>query len=283
LLHSRQGSIGSRARPRGLLRPFLFNSDPITSMWQKLKEQLPVIFVTAVLVIGAAVYILRDLAVRQQAEVAPLRLENEYLRAQADENRRQIEATTRLLKDVIAQQGVAVVRAEEQIAKINEERLTRLAEVIAQRVIPELPAPRPAEEIEHSQNQQVDRVASRLVENIRPVLAEAVADQKAAVAQLRQHNDTRVQQLNVGLMAAQAAAQDALQLSREISALYVESYKDDGVLMRLFSLPANLVIDAANLNFVSGDKTKALEVSRKIEELEKRLKEVQSLAGASGS
>jgi hypothetical protein len=95
-------------------------------MWQKLKEQLPVIFVTAVLVIGAAVYILRDLAVRQQADVAPLRLENEYL-------------------------------------------------------------------------------------------------------------------------------------------------------------PANLVIDAANLNFVSGDKTKALEVSRKIEELEKRLKEVQSLAGTSGS
>lgn len=252
-------------------------------MWQKLKEQLPAILITAILIVGASVFILRDLAVRQRAELAPLRAENEYLRSQADENRRQIEATARLLKDVIAQQGNNVVQAEEHVAKINEERLTRLAEVIAKRVIPELPAPRRAEEVEQTQNQQIDRVADRLVANIRPVLAEAVADQRAVAAQFKQHNETQVKQLNVGLMAAQAAAQDALRLSKEIQALYADAGKDQGVIMRLFSLPANLVIDAANLNFVTGDKTKAQEVSAKINEIEKRLKEVQSLAATGGS
>lgn len=252
-------------------------------MWQKLKEQLPVIVVMAVLIVGAAAYILRDLAVRQQTELAPLKAENEFLRAQADENRRQIESTARLLKDVIAQQGTTLSQAEENVAKINEERLTRLAEVIAKRVIPELPTPRPAEEVERAQNQQIDRVADRLVDNIKPVLAEAVADQRAVAAQLKQHNDTQVKQLNIGLIAAQAAAQDALKLSKEIQALYADAGKDHGVLMRLFSLPANLVIDAANLHFISGDKAKAMEVSQKIDEIEKRLKEVQSLAAAGGS
>ncbi len=253
-------------------------------MWQKTKEQLPLIIVMAVLIVGGTAFIIRDLAMRQRNDLAPLRAENENLRAQNEENRRQIEATTRLLKDVIAQQGVNGVRAGEQIEKIDEDRLTRLAEVIANRVIPSLPAPQSANEFERSQNEQVDKVASRLVDNIRPVLAEAVADQKAVTAQLKQQNDNRAQQLNVGLLATQAAAQDALRLSREISALYVDSFKDQGVLMRLFSLPANLVIDAANMNFVSRDRTKTeQDLSVKIGEIEKRLKEIQSLAGASGS
>lgn len=252
-------------------------------MWQKLKEQIPILITIAVLVVGAAAFIVRDLAVRQRTEIAPLRAENENLRAQANDNQRQIEAATKLLRDVIAQQGGNVIRAEEEIEKINEERLTRLAEVIATRVIPALPAPQPAEEFERSQNEQVDKVATRLVSNIRPVLAEAVADQKAVAEQMRQQHDGRVQQLNVGLLATQAAARDALRLSREVSALYADSFKDQGVLMRLFSLPANLVIDAANMNFVSGDRaTPQRELAQKADEIEKRLKEIQSLAAASG-
>lgn len=254
-------------------------------MWQKLKEQVPVIVITAVLILGAAIYVLRDLAVRQQSQIEPLRAENDSLRMQADENRRQIQATTKMLKDLIAQQGTPIVQSEDQIAKINDERLTRLAEVIAKRVIPELPAPRPAEDVERTQNEQVDRVATRLANNIRPVLAEAVAEQKAAVAQLKQHSDARVQQLNLGLLAAQAAAQDALKLSKEVSALYVDSFRDKGIVMRLFSLPANLVIDAAKLDFVTaGEQTQVKQdVAKKINEIEKRLREVQDLATAGGT
>lgn len=252
-------------------------------MWQRFKEQLPAIIVTSALVIAAAAIMVRNITERQRAELAPLLAQNESLRAQADENRRQIEATTKLLKDALTHNGGQMLGASEGVEKINEERLTRLAEVIAKRVIPAIPAPQSAADLEKTQNEQMDKVADRLAANIKPVLAEAVADQRAATAAVKQQGEARIQQLNVGLLAAQAAAQDALKLSREISALYADSSKDQGVIMRLFSLPANLVIDAAQLNFVGSDRAKIRgQLSEKTNEIEKRLREIQTLA-ASGS
>lgn len=253
-------------------------------MWQKLKEQIPAIIVTSALVVVAGAFLIRTVVTKQRAELAPLRAQNEELRLQAEENRRQIAAATQMVKDALAQQNGLSVQSEGQIEKINEQRLARLAEVIAQRVIPALPAPKSAAELQQTQDEQVDKVASQLAANIRPVLAEAIADQKTAAAQVAAHNEARVQQLNVGLLATQAAAQDAVRLSRELSALYLDTYKDKGVLMRLFSLPANLVVDAANLNFISGDRTKTQkELAAKTDEIEKRLREIQSLASASAN
>lgn len=252
-------------------------------MWQKLKEQIPAIVLTAALVIGAAAFMVHRITERQRAELEPLRAQNEALRQQAEENRRQIAATNKLLKDAIAQNAGALLQPETRIEQINEERLTRLAEVIAQRVIPAIPEPKSVEQLEAEQNENVDKVATRLAENIRPVLADAIAEQKAVNVALAQESQQRIHELNVGLLATQAAAQDAIKLSREIAALYGDSFKDHGVLMRLFSLPANLVIDAANLNIVRGDGAKAqAELASKIEEIEKRLGEIRSLAGDSG-
>jgi hypothetical protein len=122
-------------------------------------------------------------------------------------------------------------------------------------------------------------VATRLADNIKPVLARAMADQQASAVTAVQAGERRVQQVNLGLMATQAAAQDALRLAQEVSALYADSTKDQGVLMRLFSLPASLVMDAANLNFVATDRAKLQrELSGKVAEIEARLKEVQALA-----
>lgn len=253
-------------------------------MWQKLRDQIPAIILTTLLVVGAAAFMVRVVVNKQRAELEPLRAQNEALRQQADENRRQIAATTQMLKDALAQQNGLSVQSEGQIEKINDERLTRLAEVIAQRVIPAMPAAKSAAEVQQAQDEQVEKVASQLANNIRPVLAEAIADQKAAAARVALHSEAKVQQLNVGLLATQAAARDAVRLSRELSALYLDTYKDKGVLMRLFSLPANLVVDAANLNFVSGDRAgKQRELTAKTDEIEKRLREIQSLATASAN
>lgn len=253
-------------------------------MWNKIKDQLPSIVLTAALVMGIVGYMVHQIAVRQRAELVPLREQNESLRLQAEENRRQIEATTKLIKEVIAQNSSGTFRSEDQIEKLSDERITRLADVIAKRVIPAVPAAKSAEEVEQNQNEQVDKVAGRLAENIRPLLASAVADQKAAAAEDARNSEARVQQLNLGLLAAQAAAQDALRLSHEISALYVESFRDQGILMRLFSLPANIMIDAANLNLVTGDRKKVeRELAQKMDEVEKRLKEVRTMAVAGGS
>jgi hypothetical protein len=251
-------------------------------MWQKFKEQIPAVLITAVLVIAAAVYMVRSIVEKQQHELAPLRAQNALLAEQAEENRRQIAATTKLLKDALAQNGSGVFRPEANIEKINEERLTRLAQVIAERVIPSIPTPKPAEQVEAAQNEQVDKVALRLAENIKPVLANAIAEQQAAAHTLAQAGERKVQELNVGLIATQAAAQDALRLSRELSALYADSFRDQSVLMRLFSLPASLVMDAAKLNIVSSDRTKVQqELAGKVAEIERRLKEVQTLASDS--
>lgn len=251
-------------------------------MWQKLKEQIPAIIITSAFVIAAGVLMVKTIVQRQQSDVATLRAQNESLQAQAEENRQQIAATNKLLKDALAQQNGALLQPDSQIEKINEERLTRLAEVIAQRVVPAIPVPKSAAELEASQNDQVDKVADRLAQNIRPVLAGAIAEQQAATTELARDSHNRIAQLNVGLLATQAAAQDALRLSREISSLYANSARDEGVLMRLFSLPASLVIDAAHGNVVQGQQAKTQrELSAKMEEIEKRLKEVQSLATAS--
>jgi hypothetical protein len=249
-------------------------------MWQKTKEQIPAVIVTAALVIGAAAIMVNKIVRQQRTELEPLRAQNEMLRAQGEENRRQIEATTKLLKEAITRYDGSGLRTEEQVAKINDERLTRLAQVIAQRVIPELPAPKSPADVEKAQDEQVDKVAARLTENIRPVLASAIAEQQAGTTDAVRQSEERVQQLNVGLLAMQAAAQDALRLSHELSAMYLESYRDRGVLTRLITLPANLVMDAANMNFVHGDRAKAeQDVMAKINAVDKRMKEIRSMAG----
>ena len=251
-------------------------------MWQKLKEQIPAILITAAFVIAAGVFMVNSIVRRQQADLEPLRAQNESLRTQADENRQQIAAMNKLLKDALAQSNGALLQPAEQIEKINEERLTRLAQVIAERVVPAIPTPKSPAELEASQAEQVDKVADRLAQNIRPALASVVAEQSAANASLVRDSQNRVAQLNVGLLATQAAAQDALRLSREISSLYASSAKDEGVLMRLFSLPALLVVDAAKGNVVQGEHAKTQrELTAKMEEIEKRLAEVRSLASSS--
>jgi hypothetical protein len=252
-------------------------------MWQKFKEQIPAVIITAALVVAASAVMVNKIVKQQRSELEPLRQQNEMLRAQSEENRQQIAATTKLLKDVITRYDGEGPRTEEQIAKVNDERLTRLAQVIAQRVIPELPAPKSADEVAKAQDEQVDKVAARLTDNIRPVLASAIAEQQTSANDLVRQSEARAQQLNVGMLAMQAAAQDALKLSHELSALYLESYRDQGVLTRLVTLPANLVIDAANLNFVRGNRAKAEgELTAKMNDIDKRLREIRSMASVSG-
>jgi hypothetical protein len=248
-------------------------------MWEKLSDQIPAIGVTAALIIGASAFTVHSLGTRQEAALAPLREQNEALRVQADENRRDIEATTRMLKDAVAQHTGDGFRTDQEIQKLSDARIALLADTIAKKIEPALNPTPPAGDSERMQNEQIDRVASRLTDNLRPVLDA----QKAESARQLQIAETQADQLGKHLAATQAAAQDALKLSHEISALYYDSFKDQGVLIRLMSLPANLVIDTAKGNLItSRDRTKAQqELSAKINEIEKRLREIQSGTSAS--
>ena len=63
-------------------------------MWTKLKEQLPAIILTAVLISGAAFWVhtqtVAEMKASQEAQLVPLREQNEALKAASEENRRTI-------------------------------------------------------------------------------------------------------------------------------------------------------------------------------------------------
>lgn len=246
----------------------------------KFTSQLPAVLLTSALVIGAGAWMLNHESAQRAAELAPLKAQNDALRAQSDDNRRQLEATSRLLKEALARHDGEVFRTEDEIQKLNDDRVGLLADAITKRVIPALPQPKTPEEAQRAEDAQVDKVATRLTENLTPLisrLSTEQAEQRKTSAQMIQKQKDQIQVLDKNLQATQMAAQDTLRLTHEVSALYLDSYKDHGVLMRLFSLPANLVIDTANLNLVY-DRSKAktqTDLNNKMSELEHRLQDVR--------
>src|ERR1051325_6407538 len=169
-----------------------------------------------------------------------------------------------------------------------------LAAAIAKKVQPYNPLPKSAEEAEKMQNEQVDKVSSRMAERIQPILAEMSKDQnlpRDSIAQYSQRISDQLgvvltselaknQQLNNNLQQTQAVAQDALKLSHEITALYLSSFKDQGLITRLLTLPANVVKDAASLSIVSSSDRKKVEeeLVTKMGEIDRRLTELQAQA-----
>jgi hypothetical protein len=169
-----------------------------------------------------------------------------------------------------------------------------LAEAIAKKVQPYNPLPKSPEEAEKMQNEQVDKVSTRMTEKISPILAEMSKDQNLTRESINAYSQrisnqvsnvltselAKNQQLNNNLQATQAAAQEALKLSHEITALYLSSFKDQGLITRLLSLPANVVKDAASLSIVSSSDRKKVEqeLITKMAEIEKRLNEIQAQA-----
>ena len=272
-------------------------------MWQKFKEQLPAVILTALLVIAGAFWLhqqtVREMGAKQQLELAPLRDANDALKVASDENRKQIESTNKLLRDAISKREADMFRTDEELQKLNAERMDALAELIAKKVQPYNPMPKSPEEAERIQNEQVDKVSTRMTERIQPILTEMSRDQnltRDSISQYSQRISDQVgnvltaelaknQQLNNNLQNTQAAAQDALKLSHEITALYLSSFKDQGLITRLLTLPANVVRDASKFSIVNSSERKKVEeqLVMKMAEIEKRLNELQAQAPQGGS
>src|SRR5215216_6199559 len=267
-------------------------------MWQKFKEQVPAVILTALLVIGGAFWLhqqtVSQMANKQQTELAPLRDANDALKAASEENRKQIESTNKLLRDAIAKREADMFRTDEEMTKLNAERMDALADAIAKKVQPYNPLPKSAEEAEKMQNEQVDKVSSRMADRIQPILSEMAKDQnltRESIATYSQRISDQVgtvltaelaknQQLNNNLQATQAVAADAMKLSHEITALYLSSFRDQGLITRLLTLPANVVRDAASLSIVSSSDRKKVEqdLINKMADIDKRLNTLQGQA-----
>lgn len=268
-------------------------------MWQKLKEQIPAVVLTALIILGITYWFNQkaaaEAAAKQAAEMTALRDQtNAELKASAEETRRHIESVNQLLKDAISKRAADVFMTEEEVAKLNAEKVDALAEAIAKKVQPYNPLPKTPEEAERLQNEQVDKVSSRMADKISPILAEMARDQNLTRESIQGYSQrisdqisgvltgemARNQELNNQLLASQSVAQDSMKLSHEITALYLSSFKDQGLVTRLLSLPANVVRDAANMSIVNSSERKKMEerLVSEMNALDKRLAEIQANA-----
>lgn len=266
-------------------------------MWQKFKEQLPAVIVTVLVVLAAAVWIhqktLKDLSDRQQMELASLREQHTAeLKAAADETNRRIEGVNALLKEAIQKRQADAFMTDEEFQKANEEKVSKLAEAIASKMQPYSPLPKTPEEAERLQNEQIDKVSGRMADRIRPILDEMSKDQhltrESIMAYSQRISDqvgtvlttelAKNQQLNASLLETQSIARDSLRVSQEVTALYLSSFKDQGLITRLLSLPANVVKDATSMSIVNSTERKKVEerLFNQIGEIEKRLNEAQA-------
>lgn len=266
-------------------------------MWQKIKEQLPAVLLTAVIIVLTAFFIhqktIKEMDTLQQEKLAVQKQQfDAQLKATAAETRKQIEALDQMLKDAIQKRSADVFMTEEEVAKLNNDRMNQLAEVIAQKIQPNIPLPKTPEDAERLQNEQVDKVSSRMAEKIQPILSEMAKDQNLTREQIDRYSQrisdqigvvltaemAKNQQLNNNLMSTQAIARDSLALSHEITALYLSSFKDQGLVTRLLSLPANVVRDVSKLSIINSSDRKKIEqdLVSKMNNLEQRLSEAQA-------
>jgi len=260
-------------------------------MWPKLKEQLPLLVILALIIGGAAYYAntrIAALQAAQQEELANLRQQHAAeLQASAEQTRRQIDAVNTLLKDAIEKRSAEAFMTQDEFAKANEAKVNQLADAIAQKIQPFNPVPKTPEEAERVQNEQVDKVSARLSARIQPILTDLAKDQNLTRESLAAYSQkisdqvgiiltaelAKNQVLNNNIAETQAVARDSLTLSHEITALYLSSLKDQGILTRLLSLPANVIRDASQFSIITSNerKKKEEELVAKMAEIQKRL------------
>jgi hypothetical protein len=238
---------------------------------QKIKEQSPSLVITALLVVGAAVWLHHENTQTQRLLVEPLRAQNEALRAAADDNHRELASTSELLRNALSRRDSELFRPDVELQKLNTQRMDALADAIARKVQPtSVDAPKSPDEIRAAEDQQVEKIATRMADKLKPMLATVGTDNRLAT-------DDAVRQ---EFARNQAAAQDAVKLSQELGTLYVDSFRDQGVVKRALTFPGYLVNDLFSLNLVSSRDQKKAErsVAEKVQAIEKRIEEIQAQA-----
>jgi hypothetical protein len=273
-------------------------------MWQKFKEQLPAVIVTVLLIGGGfiayAYYVNGNIAaMNAQHQLALDDLNKQHAaelkaaKEDADQTRQQIAAVNQLLADAIKKKAADVFMTDEEVAKLNEAKVNQLAEAIAAKVQPFNPLPKTPEEAEKIQNEQVDKVSSRMAEKIHPILEAMAGDQKLTRASIDEYSQkiadqistvltgelAKNQQLNNNLQETQSIARDSLALSQKLTALYLGSFKDQGALTRILTLPANILKDASHMSILNSSEKEqqATELTSELAGVQKRLDAVQAL------
>ncbi len=266
-------------------------------MWAKTKEQLPAALFTALITVAIIVAftfwfrkeVVAELTANQQREMAALRDQTEArLKESNDQLRAQNDATYALLKDSIENRRGELFMSDDEVARLNDEKVDTLARAIAERIQPYgIPIPKDPQEAEALRNQQVDEVAGRMASRIQPILQQMSQETtltKETVAEYGQRISDQIstvltselaakQKLNNNLLETQSIAQESMRVTQEITALYLTQMKDESVFARILTLPARLVQDTAKGSIVNSNERQKVEARLAVEmkELQDRL------------
>jgi hypothetical protein len=257
------------------------------------KSAIPVAVISAVLValffVGYSFWfkeqVFKPFAERQQSDLESLRSDYQtQMQKVADNIMARVDQTNKTLDAAIAAKNTDLFLSEEENRKLETAKIGALADAIMGRLNAVIPTP-------EDQDRGYTTVSERVADRLNPILSEIArtgnltrsdvefysSQISGMVDGLLRDEMAEKQRLNNNLMVTQAVAQDSLRLSQEMSALYLSSLKDEGVLSRILSLPVRVVLDVSTLSIVGSSDRKKVEerLFNDLNALERRLTEVQ--------
>jgi len=267
-------------------------------MWSGFKTQIPAIFFTAVITIGVLVWLGNKVVVNMQAQnerqLAELRSSTEQrIKESNDALKSQMEATYTLLKDSVDNRKGGLFMTDDELAKLNDEKVAVLAKALASQIQPYgMPIPKDPQEAEEQRNKQVDEVAGRMAGKIQPILEQMSHETtltKETVASYSQRISDQIavvltselaqkQKLNNNLLESTSIAQESMRISQQITALYLSQMKNESLLGRILMLPAHVVQDVGKGSIVNSNEREKVEsrIAEEMKALQKRLDSVKS-------
>jgi hypothetical protein len=259
-----------------------------------LKSAIPVALISAVLValffVGYSFWfkerVLREMAEKQKTDMDSLQtVYQEQMQKFTDRIVARVDETNKTLDQAIAARNTDLFLTQEENRKLETEKVNALADAVMVRLNKVIPT---TEETDRGYTTVSQRVSDRL----NPILSEIArtgnltrSDVEFYASQISGLIDgvlkdelAEKQRLNNNVLTTAAIAQDSLRLSQEMSALYLASLKDEGVLSRILSLPVRVVQDVSTLSIVGSSEKKKVEqrLFTELNALEQRLNDVQS-------
>lgn len=269
-----------------------------STMWTKFKEQIPVIFFTAVITIGTLVWlggrVIDNMTNQNERQLAELRTTTEQrIKESNDALKAQMDATYTLLKDSVENRKGGLFMSDDEMAKLNNEKVMVLAKALADQIQPYgMPVAKDPAEAEEQRTKQVDEVASRMAGKIQPILEQMSHETtltKESVADYSQRISDQIavvlttelaqkQKLNNNLLETTSIAQESMRISQEITALYLSQMKNESLLGRILMLPAHMIQDTAKGSIVNSNERQKVEakIADDMRKLQDRLNNVKS-------
>ncbi|HLP09065.1 MAG TPA: hypothetical protein VK178_12935 [Opitutaceae bacterium] len=268
------------------------------SMWSSFLVQIPAILITAAVTIGVLVWlgnrVVENMTRQNERQMAELRATTEQrIKESNDALKSQMEATYSLLKDSVENHKGGLFMTDDELAKLNDEKVAVLAKALADQIQPYgMPIPKNPQEAEEQRNKQVDEVAGRMAGKIQPILeqmskettltkdtvagySQRISDQIAVVltSELAQK-----QKLNNNLLESNSIAQESMRISQQITALYLSQMKSESLLGRILMLPAHVVQDVGKGSIVNSNEREKVEarIAEDMKRLQQRLDNVKA-------